>query len=66
MATDSKLYSVTIAHTFQSNGEAKTKFRQVAVGFSNRQGGLGFRLPAGMSLSSDAEIVIFPIEKDEE
>lgn len=64
---EKKLYSVNIAHRFtNAAGEEVTKFREVTIGFSNRKGGLGFKLPQGVSLTSDAEIVIFPIERDQD
>lgn len=61
---EKKLFSINVADRYTSNGEEKTKFREVAVGFSNKKGGLGFQLPKGVTLSSDAEIVIFPIDKE--
>lgn len=63
-STDSKtLYSINVADRFtNSAGEDKTKFREVAVGFSNRKGGLSFQLPKGLTLTADAEVVIFPID----
>lgn len=67
-SNDSKnLFSINVADRFKNGaGEEKTKFREVAVGFGNRKGGLSFQLPKGVTLSSDAEIVIFPIEAKED
>jgi len=63
--TTKQLFSVNIADRYTpQGGEEKTKFRQIALGFSNRKGGLSFTLPKGVMLTSDAEIVIFPIEKE--
>lgn len=63
---EKKLFSINVADRYNNGaGEEKTKFREVAVGFGNRKGGLAFQLPKGVTLSSDAEIVIFPIEKEE-
>lgn len=60
-----KLFSINIAHRFtDASGNERTKFREVSIGFGNRKGGLGFTLPKGVCLDSDAEIVIFPIEKE--
>lgn len=58
-----KLFSINVADRYTNNeGTEVTKFREVAVGFANRKGGLGFKLPKGVTLTSDAEVVIFPIE----
>lgn len=63
--TSKKLYSVNIAHRFtDAAGNERVKFRELSVGFANKKGGLGFTLPKGLSIGSDADIVIFPIEHD--
>ncbi len=61
-----KLYSINVAHKFTDGaGNDKTKFREVAIGFGNSHGGLGFQLPQGMLLDSSAQIVIFEIKPDQ-
>lgn len=63
MSSTNKLYSINVADRFNNAaGEEKTKFREIAVGFANKTGGLGFTLPKGVMLTGDAQVVIFPIE----
>lgn len=62
-----KLFSINVADRFNNAaGEEKTKFREIAVGFANKTGGLGFTLPKGVMLTAEAQIVIFPIEPKED
>jgi len=59
------LYSINLADRYtDKDGNEQTSFRQVSIGFSNKKSGLSFKVPKGLALTADAEIVIFPIEHD--
>lgn len=67
MANDTapkSLFSINVADRYKTADGERTKFREIAIGFGNRKGGLSFQLPKGVTISSDAEVVIFPIERD--
>lgn len=64
MTDNTKLYSINVEHRFtQKGGEEKSKLVEVAVGFGNSKAGLSFALPAGLQITSEARVVIFPIER---
>jgi hypothetical protein len=58
MAEDGKLFSITVAHSFESKGETKTKFRQGGFGCPFLCAAIRER--TGVSFTTDALLCLDP------